>query len=75
MECDSFIKRILEQVLIDYSLKKKKEKKVKAKRGKKVVKQIPVHNHPLSTEVHLTCPLCQSHGNVMALIESEYEIF
>jgi hypothetical protein len=75
MECEAFIKSILNQVLNDYSLKQKKEKKEKAKRGKKVIKQIPVHNHPLSTEIHLMCPLCQSHGNVMALIESEYEIF
>ena len=50
---------------------------VKTSRGNKrknIKKIVPLHTHELCTEICLDCPLCQSHGNVMNLIEVEYEM-
>lgn len=50
---------------------------VKTSRGNKkknIKKVVPLHNHELCTEIREDCPLCQSHGNVMNLVEVEYEI-
>jgi hypothetical protein len=47
---------------------------VKPSRSKKVKKITPVHNHPLSTEIHAGCLLCQTHGNVMHKKDTEYEM-
>ena len=68
MDCDAFIKSIIAKVTADYKVKKK------TKRSKKVAKVVPVHNHSLSTGIHAGCPLCQSHGNVLNMVEFEYEI-
>ncbi len=67
MDCDAFIKTILARVAVDFPPRKVKKTKTKNK-------CIPVHNHPLSTEIHTHCPLCQSHGNIMVLRNIEYEI-
>jgi hypothetical protein len=69
MDCDAFIKSIIAKVTADYKVKVKK-----AKRSKKIPKIIPVHNHRLSRGIHIDCPLCQSHGNIMDMNELEYEI-
>ena len=50
---------------------------VKTARGNKrknIKKVVPLHTHELCTEICADCPLCQSHGNVMNLIEVEYEM-
>jgi len=50
---------------------------IKTARGNKrknIKKVVPLHTHELCTEICADCPLCQSHGNVMNLVEVEYEI-
>ena len=64
---EDFIKLIVQQVVKDYSLNKKKS------RSKKVKKVAPVHTHGITTELVKGCPLCQSHGNVMCLRDTGYE--
>jgi len=110
--CDDFIKRIIQQITKDYSLKTgtltlSKMKKddlikectalglvttgsvlelktrikehrsdsgAKPSRSKKVKKVAPVHTHELTTELVKGCSLCQAHGNIMCLKDTEYEI-
>jgi hypothetical protein len=45
----------------------------KPSRSKKVKKVAPVHNHELTTELVKGCPLCNAHGNIMCLGDTEYE--
>lgn len=107
--CDDFIKRIVQQITKDYSLKTgtltlskmkkddlvkectalgivstgsvlelktriKAHRSVKPSRSKKVKKVAPVHNHELTIEFVKGCPLCNAHGNIMCLKDTEYEI-
>ena len=46
----------------------------KSSRSKKIKKIAPVHNHELTNKIHKGCPLCQAHGNIMCLGDTEYEI-
>ena len=46
----------------------------KSSRSKKIKKVAPVHNHELTNEIRKGCPLCQTHGNIMCLGDTEYEL-
>jgi hypothetical protein len=110
--CDAFIRRIIQEIGKDYSLKtgsltlskmkkddlvkecislglsskgsvlelktKIKEHRsgsgTKTSRSKKVKKVAPVHNHELTSELVKGCTLCKTHGNIMYLKDTEYEI-